>query len=82
MGKSEAFQSQCERIQESLDKLSDWEVDFYLYCLLPKLIEKYESIAKDIKLNNSGINYLAREHLRQDTARLKIIREALASALF
>lgn len=75
------FESQCDKISEELDKLSDWEVRFYLYCLLPKYADDLETYMKEMKLR-SGYDYLAKEAVRRDISTLRRMRESLVHDLF
>ena len=74
------FESQCDRISEELEKLSDWEMKFYMYCLLPRLADSLESgMDEEIK---TPMDYIMHEGMRQIIADLRRIREALAYELF
>lgn len=81
MSNRTAFESQCDKISEELENLSDWEKEFYLYCLLPWLADRMEAEAKAREARN-GYDYMAKEHMRRDVARLRMIRESLTYDLF
>ena len=54
-----AIKSQCDKVAEELDKLSDGEMMFYLYCLLPRFADKLEAEIKEMKAETF---YDAMEH--------------------
>ena len=73
--------TQCVEIEEELDKLTEWETEFYLYCLLPKFADRLEATMKDIRLVTS-VDYMAKEQLRQNVRMLRMVREAMVYDLF
>lgn len=76
-----AFESQCDEIAGKLDKLSDWEMMFYLYCLLPRLADKMEADAKAMNPANM-YEYLGQDTVRRAVLILRTVRESLVCDLF
>ena len=76
-----AFESQCDEIAEMIDKMSDWERLFYMYCLLPHFIATLEK-QMDNAEPKEVFQYMAREALRQDITVLRRARESLGYDLF
>ena len=76
-----AFESQCDKISAELDKLSDWEKEFYLYCLLPWLADRLEADANVMNPTN-GYEYLGRDAVRRIVSILRVVRESLVHDLF
>lgn len=76
-----AIESQCDKVAEELDKLSDWETEFYLYHLLPRLADKLEADAKAMNPANR-YEYLGQDTVRRAVLILRTVRESLVCDLF
>lgn len=75
------FESQCDKVSDALDKLSDWEMLFYMYCLIPRFADKLEASIKEMKTETSfdAMDY----HLNMMfVANLRRVREDLVQVLF
>lgn len=75
------FEAQCDKVAEELDKLSDWEILFYLYCLLPRFADKMEADAKAMNPANM-YEYLGQDTVRRAALILRTLRESLVRDLF
>ena len=75
------FEAQCDKVAEELDKLSDWEMEFYLYHLLPRLADRMEADAKAMNPANM-YEYLGQDTVRRAAAILRTARESLVYDLF
>lgn len=75
------FESQCDKVSDALDGLSDWEMLFYMYCLIPRFADKLEA---EIKKMKTGTFFDAVNHDLNMVfvANLRRVREDLVQVLF
>lgn len=75
------FEAQCDKVAEELDKLSDWEMLFYMYCLIPRFADKLEASIKETKAETfwDGASH---DLGMMFVSNLRHVREDLAHALF
>jgi hypothetical protein len=75
------FEAQCDKISDALDKLSDWEMLFYMYCLIPRFADKLEAGIKEMKTGTffDAVNH---DFNMMFVANLRRMREDLVQVLF
>ena len=75
------FESQCDKVAEELDKLTDWEMLFYMYCLIPRFADKLEAEIKKMKAETffDAVNH---DFNMMFVANLRRMREDLVQVLF
>jgi len=74
----DAFTTQCNEISDKLSGLSDWEMKFYLHCLLPR----YADTLNIIQEPDTVTEYLANEQTARIKYTIRIICDVLAMDLF
>jgi len=75
------FEAQCDKVSDALDKLSDWEMLFYMYCLIPRFADKLEVAIKEMK-TETFFDAMDHDLNMMFVSNLRRVREDLVQVLF